>query len=233
MSECPECDIMRRKRTEEELYSCVLCGEKRCFDHTVWVPAHVLDSRDEQIVKVAGYIRDEPYSGWYSFCGQGAHVPRGVPIRHGKDRQGGKLIELVPDAYKKAGLEFFRMWEVGLVENSFEKRWNEEFYTLSCSLAAVLEEVALQVQSGGMAERIREQVYEKAVVQIASGKLSFATPTRDEFYSQMKSASTTKDFVGYICSRCKIVPCINRQREFHDSKIFRKLIKEPALESGK
>lgn len=227
MSECPDCDVMRKKSTEKDLFGCALCGVKRCADHTIWVPAHELDKYNEEVRRVKDLLKGKPQSGWYPFCGKGTHVPRGLSIRHGKEKVGGMMVQQVTNDCKKEGLEFFAFWEVGIIENSLEKWWDINHYALSCSLAPAMILVAHLLSQGGSPDSVRAQIYEKVITGLASKKDFFDIPSKDTFMRAAHQATSTKDFAGIICSFCGMIPCLNRQRAYHDDKKFKKMIKDP------
>lgn len=229
MSECPDCDVLRKRVTPQDLYACALCGEKRCADHTVWVPANELEGFGEDEKRVRELLKDGLYSGWYAFCGKGAHVPKGMTIRFGKSREGGKLVKYIPAGLKGRELSFFSRWEVGLIEKSFEKWWDEGHYQLSCSFAEEMEKISGYVTTGQYRDIIMRNIFDKLIQDRASGKSIFDSPSGEEFDSAIGKSPTILDFAAFICSRCHIVACLNRKGEFHDQKKFKKLIKNSVL----
>ncbi|MHA1909621.1 MAG: hypothetical protein ACW98Y_20140 [Candidatus Thorarchaeota archaeon] len=233
MSKCVECLQYGRDKAEREVFACSLCGELRCIDHTIWVPSHELEKRLEPVENVHRLLRKGKYTGWYPFCGQGTHVPRGLPIRHGKERLGGKIVEPIIDAYKKPGLEFFRMWETGIIEAAIDNRWDTQHYALSCSLAASMVTIANLVGKEGITVPTLEKIFMTAITGLASKKSFFFTPSYDDFMKISGSFGGTEALAKYMCSRCSIVPCVNRLAEFHNSKIFKKVIKNPTLDKIK
>ncbi|MFW9919881.1 MAG: hypothetical protein ACFFED_09795 [Candidatus Thorarchaeota archaeon] len=229
MSECPDCDIMRKKSTEKELYPCALCGEKRCADHTIWVPAHELDKYSEEVTRIREMLREKPHAGWYAFCGKGTHIPRGLSIRHGRNREGGRMVQMIPNDQKKEGLEFFNWWEVGIIENAMEKWWDVSHYALSCSLAPVMVIMAYLLRVETNINTAKMQMYEKGIVGMASKKEFFMIPSKDTFLKMTSTASSAKEFVDIICLLCGIVPCLNRQTAYHDEKKFKKMQRDPTI----
>ena len=85
---CTECDRSRSKRVSQRIYLCALCGEPRCELHATWVPAHMIDDAIESASQIQTMLINKPVEGWYAFCGQTGHIPRGVSIRFGKERTG-------------------------------------------------------------------------------------------------------------------------------------------------
>ncbi len=229
MSECPDCDVMRKKSTGKELFACVLCGEKRCADHTIWLPAHELEKYSEEVTRIKEILRGDPQAGWYAFCGKGTHIPRGLPIRYGKNKEGGRLVQSISSEYKKKGLEFFKWWEVGIIENSLEKWWDTDHYALSCSLAPAMVLMAHLILKGDQSENTRIHIYEKVVAGIASKKEFFEVPPKDAFQSFIQKESTTQEYAAAICSFCGIIPCLNRLKLYFDQKRFKKMIKDATL----
>ncbi len=227
MSKCTECLQYGRDKTEQDVFACALCGDLRCADHTIWVPAHELERQLEPVQNIHGLLKKGKYSGWYAFCGKGAHIPRGLPIRHGKERLGGKIVEPIIDGYKRPGLEFFRMWETGIVEAAIDNRWETQHYALSCSLAVSMVAISNLVNKGGIKVPTFEKIFMTAITGLASKKPFFFAPSYDEFMKTIGSVGGTKAFAEYMCSRCAIIPCTNRLTEFYNSKVFKKLIKNP------
>ncbi|MDF1540384.1 MAG: hypothetical protein P1Q69_15925 [Candidatus Thorarchaeota archaeon] len=230
MAKCVECLEYGKGKGNQEVYPCALCGELRCMDHTIWVPAHDLERTIESVINVYSLLKGKKQSGWYTFCGKGTHIPRGLPIRHGKELLGGKIVEPVIDGYKKKGLEFFRMWETGLIEAATDKKWDPQHYSLSCSLAASMVTMSNLVTREGLSVPTFEKVFMTAITGMTAKKAFFFPPSYDEFISRVEKIGGIKSLAEYICSRCAIVPCTNRLAEFYNSKMFKKLIKQPLVE---
>ncbi len=229
MSECPDCDIMRKKSTEKDLFPCALCGEKRCADHTIWVPAHELDKYNEEVQRITEMLKEKPLAGWYAFCGKGTHVPRGVSIRHGRAREGGRIVQMVPNDQRKEGLEFFQWWEVGIIENALEKWWDVSHYALSCSLAPAMVIIPYLMKTGTNIDSIRTQIYERVILGMAAKKEFFMIPSKETFLKMTSAVSTAKEIAEIVCSFCGIVPCLNRQKSYYDEKKFKKMLRDPNL----
>ncbi|MFX0107466.1 MAG: hypothetical protein ACFE7R_04215 [Candidatus Hodarchaeota archaeon] len=166
--------------------------------------------------------------GWYVFCGQRSHVPRGVPIFYGRDKEGGKIVEPIPDYEKPDGLTMFRMWETGLIEEGFEKHWEPIHYEISCSMALAMRTIArLCVQNVDHATLL-------SGIHTAVDKLSSKRPIlfREPwliFKGRFDLDLPLQRAVNYVCSRCGEAACLNRQTPFHDQKMFKKIIKRPEL----
>ena len=230
MTKCTECLEYGRGRADQEAYACALCGEYRCLNHTIWVPAHELERAIESVKYVHNLLKEKKQTGWYTFCGKGTHIPRGLPIRHGKERLGGKIVEPIIDGYKKEGLEFFRMWETGLIETAIDNKWEPQHYALSCSLAASMVTMSNLVTREGLSLPTFEKIFMTSITGLASKKTFFFTPSFDEYMDMVGKVGGTKALAEYICSRCAIVPCTNRLAEFYNSKMFKKFIKKPLVE---
>ncbi len=230
MSKCTECIQYGRSKAEQEVFACALCGDLRCADHTIWVPVHELERQLEPVQNVHRLLKKGKYSGWYAFCGKGSHIPRGLPIRHGKERLGGKIVEPIIDGYKRPGLEFFRMWETGIVEVAIDNRWDTQHNALSCSLAASMVTISNLVNQGGITAPTFEKIFMTVITGLASKKSFFFAPSYDEFKKTIGSVGSTQTLAEYMCSRCAIIPCANRLSEFYNSKIFKKLIKNPVVD---
>ncbi len=233
MSKCVVCLQYGRDKAEREVFACSLCGEIRCIDHTIWVPAHELEKRIDNVESVHKLLRKSKHTGWYPFCGNGTHVPRGLPIRHGKERLGGKIIEPIIDAYQNPGLEFFRMWETGVIEAAIDNRWDPQHYSLSCSLAPSMVAISNLVDNDLISIPTLEKIFMTAITGLASKKEFFFPPSFDEFMGLSGTFGGIRSLAEFICSRCAIVPCTNRLVPFYKSKIFKKAISNPNLESIK
>ena len=229
MTTCQECIRLGYKKTDQESNPCSLCGELRCEDHMIWVPAHELERPFEEAQVILELIKHEKIGGWYGFCGRSSHVPRGVPIRHGKEKEGGKVVKVILDHEKKTGLEIFRMWEVGAIEDGFEKFWDVNQYALSCSFAPVMMLIANMFQSGKMVESFIERLYNSAFKTIANKKSTFYLEEYDKFIKSVTTHPKSEDLLRYTCSRCAIIPCMNRLVPFYDKKMLKKLVKEPEI----
>ena len=134
---------------------------------------------------------------------------------------------IIIDGYKRPGLEFFRMWETGIVEVAIDNRWDTQHYALSCSLAASMVTISNLVNQGGITVPTFEKIFMTAITGLASKKSFFFAPLYDEFMKTIGSVGSTQTLAEYMCSRCAIIPCTNRLSEFYNSKIFKKLIKNP------
>ncbi|MHA1850545.1 MAG: hypothetical protein ACTSW8_04705, partial [Candidatus Thorarchaeota archaeon] len=128
---------------------------------------------------------------------------------------------------KKPGLECFRMWEIGAIEEGFETPWEVKRYALSCSLAPVMALIANMYQTGREPASFLENLHSSAFKTFANKKPVFFLEDWNKFVKSVGSNPTKEDLFSYTCSRCAVIPCMNRQAPFHDKKIFRKLAKEP------
>ena len=194
----------------------------------VWVPSYELEKPFEEAIAIVKLLRKKSkIGGYYGFCGRPSHVPRGVPIRHGKEKEGGKVVHPILDHEKKQGLECFRMWEIGAIEDGFETAWEVKRYTLSCSLAPVMVMIANMYQTGKTPSSFLKNLHSSTFKTFATKKPAFFLEDWDEFAKSVGSNPTKEDLFNYTCSRCAIIPCMNRQAPFHDNKLFKKLAKMP------
>jgi hypothetical protein len=199
------------------------------MDHMVWVPAHELEKRYDEAEAVRNLIKYEKVGGWYGFCGRPSHVPRGLSIRHGKEREGGKVVRLILDHEKKPGLESFQRWEVGAIENNFETNWDTKRYALSCSFAPIMTIIATMYQSGKDPATFLERLFESAFRAFGSKKPAFFFETWEDFVKAVGSSPEKDSLIKYTCSRCAVIPCLNRQTPFYDNKLLKKIAREPEL----
>ncbi len=195
----------------------------------IWVPAHELEKPFEEAEAIIDLIKHGKVSGYYGFCGRSSHVPRGLPIRHGKGKEGGKVVHPILDHEKKPGLESFRAWEIGAIENGFETPWEVKRYALSCSLAPVMALIATMYQSGKDPSSFLESLFNSAFKTFANKKSIFFLENWDKFVKTTGPNPSKEDLFSYACSRCAVIPCMNRQAPFYDKKMFRKLVKTPEL----
>ena len=211
MTNCEECKRFGYSRTDQEVFPCALCGELRCEDHTIWVPAHEIDrpfDENQALLKLIG--KKTKQGGWYCFCGRPSHVPRGVPYRAGPGKEGGKIVTPILEHEKKPGLEMFRMWETGVIEDGYEKAWEPKHYALSCSVATIMVLMA-----------------NTAISTFGEKKDTFFVPSKQTFESLVTKFPEMRELVEFVCSRCVVVPCLNRQAPFYDQKLFGILAKWP------
>ena len=227
MTTCEECKRYGFIKTDQVSYPCALCGELRCEDHMIWVPAHELERPLDEAEAIIALIRFEKTQGWYGFCGRGAHIPRGLPIRYGKEKAGGKVVEAILDNEKKPGLEAFKLWEVGAIEDGFETNWDVKRYALSCSLAPVMALIANMYATGKAPESFLENLHGSAFMTFASKKSVFYGEDWKGFAASVGRAPSKEDLYRYTCSRCAVIPCLNRQAPFYDKKTLQALVKSP------
>ncbi|MFW9926691.1 MAG: hypothetical protein ACFFDM_08000 [Candidatus Thorarchaeota archaeon] len=201
----------------------------RCDDHMIWVPAHEIDRPFDETQELLKLMKHKAQGGWYGFCGRPSHVPRGVPYRAGADKEGGKMIVPILDHQKKTGLEMFRMWEIGVIEDGFEKQWEPKHYALSCSIATVMILFANLHATQGNSPGLLDSIYNSAILTFSDKKKTFFGGSREEFLKAVGSSPNVQTFVEHACSRCAVIPCLNRQAPFFDKKMFKKLAEEPEL----
>lgn len=193
----------------------------------IWVPAHELERPVDAAEAIMKLINYEKTGGWYGFCGRASHIPRGIPIRYGKEKSGGKMIEAILDTAKKPGLEVFKLWEVGAIEDGFETYWEPKRYALSCSLAPVMIMIANMYSTGKESSGFLENLHSSAFMTFATKKDIFYGEDWKEFDRSVGENPTKEDLFQYTCSRCSVIPCMNRQAPFHDQKLLQNLAKSP------
>jgi len=225
---CEECKRFGYSRTDQVSYPCALCGELRCMDHMIWVPAHELEKPYDEARAITGLMTYKKVGGWYGFCGSPSHIPRGLPIRHGKEREGGKVVRQVFDHERKPGLECFQRWEVGAIENGYETEWEVKQYALSCSFAPIMMLIANMFARGSNPMTFLERLYDSAFRAFGSKKASFFLETWDDFSKSVGGRPDKESLIKYTCSRCSVIPCMNRQAPFFDGKMLKRIAKEPS-----
>jgi hypothetical protein len=228
MTNCEECKRYGYSRTDQEAFPCALCGELRCEDHTIWVPAHEIDrpfDENQALLKLIG--KKSKQGGWYCFCGRPSHVPRGIPYRAGPAKEGGKIVTPILEHEKKSGLEMFRMWETGVIEEGFEKAWETKHYALSCSVATIMVLIANLHATQGTTPGLLETIYRTAIHPFGDKKATFFLPSKNTLEAVVGEYPEIKTLVDFVCSRCVVIPCLNRQTPFYDQKLFKTLVKTP------
>ncbi|MFX1367104.1 MAG: hypothetical protein ACFFAY_00675 [Promethearchaeota archaeon] len=208
-------------------YPCALCGQPRCDTHAVWVPAHVVQKHTDAAEAVRKTLHTTPEKGWFVFCGRPSHIPRGMPIWYGKEKKGGKIVEAIFDHEKKEGLELFPMWEVGLIEEGFEKRWESEHYELSCELSPVMNLILQLHRKEGSSESFIESMHSMVFDTLAKKKGTLFPASKKNLLAGLGRMPTLKEIFSFVCSRCVVGACLNRQAPFYDSKVFARVIKNP------
>lgn len=228
MTNCEECKRYGYKRTNQEVFPCALCGELRCEDHTIWVPAHEIEKPfDENQTLLSVIDKKNKQGGWYCFCGRPSHIPRGLPYRAGPGKEGGKIVTPILEHEKKVGLEMFRMWETGVIEEGYEKTWESKHYALSCSVATIMVLIANLHASEGTTPGFLDKVYTTIISPLGEKKDTFFVPSKKMFEVAVSKFPEMIALVEFVCSRCAVVPCINRQAPFYDQKLFHMLAKWP------
>lgn len=193
----------------------------------IWVPSQEIEKPFEEAEAIIDLIKHGKVGGYYGFCGRPSHVPRGLPIRHGKGKEGGKVVHAILDHEKKPGLESFRMWEIGAIEGGFETPWEVKRYALSCSLAPAMALIANMYQSGRDPSAFLENLHISAFNTFANKKPIFFLENWNKFVKSVGLKPTKEDLFNYTCSRCAAIPCMNRLAPFHDKKMLSKLVKAP------
>ncbi len=201
----------------------------RCDDHMIWVPSHEIDKPFDETQALLKLMKHSSDGGWYGFCGRPSHVPRGVPFRVGPGKEGGKMIGSILDHEKKSGLEMFKMWELGIIEDGYEKHWDSKHFALSCSIATVMILFATLYSTQSESPGLLDNIYNSAILTFSDKKKTFFGGTKDEFLKAVGSKPKVQTFVEYACSRCAVIPCLNRQAPFYDKKMFKKLAASPEI----
>ena len=228
MTNCEECKRYGYSRTNQIVFPCALCGELRCEDHAIWVPAHEIDRPfDENQALLELIDKNAKQGGWYCFCGRPSHIPRGVPYRAGPGREGGKIVTPILEHEKKKGLEMFRMWETGVIEEGYEKAWDPKHYALSCSVATIMVLIANLHATKGNTPDFLDEIYRKAIVPLGEKKDTFFVPSKNMLEMVVSKYPEMRVVVEFVCSRCAVIPCLNRQAPFYDQKLFKQLAKTP------
>jgi hypothetical protein len=62
---------------------------------------------------------------------------------------------------------------------------------------------------------------------VASKKAVFFGTDSKELKQKLGEAPSLKQVIDFVCSRCVVVACLNRQAEFYDRKTFNRVIKKP------
>ncbi|TFG31432.1 hypothetical protein EU527_12450 [Candidatus Thorarchaeota archaeon] len=193
----------------------------------IWVPAHELNRPLDEAEAIISFIEYDKVGGWYGFCGRSSHIPRGLPIRYGKEKEGGKVVEAILDNEKKSGLESFQLWEVGAIEEGFETTWEVKRYALSCSLAPVMALIANMYLTGREPATFLENLHNSAFMTFATKKSIYYGEDWKKFTKTIGTNPSKEDLFQYTCSRCAVIPCMNRQAPFFDRKLLQKLVKSP------
>ena len=190
----------------------------------IWVPSHVIDhSHMESAENLKKLINESGAKGWYCFCGRTCHIPRGMPFWFGEERNNGKLVERIGDHQKLNGFEFFTFWHVGIVEAGIEKRWEQTHFEPSCEYGISLR-LAYRFSSESSQEELVKKFYDKILSLVTSKKKSFSLTSYEDFKKFVRDEQSLKGLSEYLCSRCKVVPCLNRLVPYYDKREFKKLV---------
>lgn len=139
------------------------------------------------------------------------------------------MISPILDHEKKVGLEMFRMWEIGVIEDGFEKQWETKHYALSCSIATVMVLFANLHATQKDSPGLLDSIYNSAILTFGDKKATFFGGSKQEFLKAVGKNPDIQTFVNYACSRCAVIPCLNRQVSFYDQKFFKRLAQNPEL----
>ncbi|MCK5389859.1 MAG: hypothetical protein KAJ36_05185, partial [Candidatus Thorarchaeota archaeon] len=74
-----------------------------------------------------------------------------------------------------------------------------------------------------------ENLHNSAFKIFANKKPFFFLEKWDKFIKTIGPKPTQDELFNYTCSRCAVIPCMNRQAPFYDKKMLRKLVKTPEL----
>lgn len=220
---CEECSRKGFSSRGKRLYFCTLCGELRCEDHTIWVPAHLLVTHQA----IPNLLMTKPIEGWYAFCTRPAHIPQGVSVWFGRGRREGRVVEDVLPVEKSSGLELFVMWETGTIEEGFERHYDTVEYELSCALSAVMRFV-LHLFKTEDQPRIRlTRIHTLVFKSVAASKPLLFPVAFEDFAGELGESPPLEATLRYVCSRCGVVVCLNRQASFYDRNRFSRLARNP------
>ncbi len=123
----------------------------------------------------------------------------------------------------------FRMWETGVIEDGYEKAWEPKHYALSCSVATIMVLTANLHATQGGTPGLLDKIYRTAIQPLGEKKDTFFVPSQKMFDIVVSKFPEMRVLVELICSRCVVVPCLNRQAPFFDQKLFMTLVKFPEL----
>ncbi|TFF96859.1 hypothetical protein EU546_00395 [Candidatus Thorarchaeota archaeon] len=229
MTVCEECKRYGLSRTNQVAFPCALCGEMRCEDHAIWVPAHELGKPEDEIKALKKKLREKPAGGWYVFCGRPSHLPRGVPTRFGPEKSGGRMVRALFDYEKKPGLEVFKRWETGIIEDGYEKEWEPNQFTPSCSFTATMVIIANKASEAAGSMEELHRFYMLAFQTLANKKENFINATWEDFLKEAGEHPSIQRIMEFTCSRCAVLICANRLAPFFDKGLFKNLIQSPEL----
>jgi hypothetical protein len=156
-----------------------------------------------------------------------SHIPEGISIRHGEGRMAGRMVEEVPEDRRKPGLKVFSRWQVGIVEGDYEKRWAAQHFTPACALAPLMTLVARFGQEEGPPQKHLRRLYDSGMGPTAAKKPILFQTTFKDLEARTGNAEDWSEIIKYICSRCGVVICLNRQSLFYDEITFGRLVKKP------
>ncbi|MHA1638013.1 MAG: hypothetical protein ACTSUB_08365 [Candidatus Thorarchaeota archaeon] len=156
-------------------------------------------------------------------------MPQGLSTRHGKDMQAGQIISPIVDNEKKPGLEFIRIWDVGMIEFGKEKLWQPMHYVPSCYLHQAMVLISQIYRRDRGTEGYMSRLFKNGFESFGGKKRAYDAPTWQEFQDYLGKSTdpNMQDLIKLLCARCMVIPCTNRQAEFFNQKLFKKLIKKP------
>jgi len=156
-----------------------------------------------------------------------SHIPEGVSIRYGEGRMAGRIVEEVPEDRRKPGLNAFSRWQVGIIEGGYEKRWAVQHFAPACALAQLMTLVAGFSQGENPPQKHLRRLYDSGIGPTAAKRPILFQTTFKDFEARAGKTEDWSETIKYICSRCGVVVCLNRQSLFYDTGTFAKLAKKP------
>lgn len=188
-----------------------------------------MEKPGEEIKKLKQILRKKPVSGWYVFCGRPSHLPRGLPTRFGPEKDGGRIVRQLFDHEKKPGLEAFKRWETGIVEDGYEKEWEASQYAPSCSFTATMVIIANKAREAARSMEGLHKLHMLAFQTLANKKQNFISASWEDFLKEAGERPGPQKMMEFTCSRCAVIMCANRLSPFFDTRLFKKLIQSPEL----
>ncbi len=108
--DCSQCKLTSKpQKQKQKLYRCSLCGEYRCESHILAVAAADLQRQPDAIQFFRPLLVEDSTSGWYYFCDDRFHIPKGVTLYYGLDRKTGRIVDRIPEYERDPQLSIFQM----------------------------------------------------------------------------------------------------------------------------
>jgi hypothetical protein len=124
------------------------------------------------------------------------------------------------------------MWETGVIEDGYEKAWEPKHYALSCSVATIMVLTANLHAAKGATPGFLDTIFRTAIQPFGEKKDTFFVPPKEMFELEVTKFPEMRVLVEFLCSRCVVVPCLNRQAPFFNQKLFMTLVKFPEILLG-